>query len=471
MPRRTRRPLRVIAIVGAVGVVPFAALWFVGSSLANRTAAKDSPAVVAPDAPVLSARRAPLTLETDIAVRNLDGRLDGLEGTMPTGSCLRVDAGGRTASAVRADDNFEPASNAKIISAKTVLEILPAETLFTTRVLGNNEAGMVAGNLVLKGGGDPLLVTKDYLPLEKYPKTTPTLLDTLADQVVGLGITRVTGSVVGDESHLDNTRYMEGWSSAIKGTEGGPLGALMVNDGVVVEDPIKPDNPAVAAAREFTRLLRARGVDISGEAKPAGGVDATLPELTSLSSAPLGDVVTEMLTNSNNNSAELLLRHVGLAAQQTPTSEAGLAVVAERLASWGYPNTVVQDGSGLSRGSEISCSTLVDLLEKAPADSVLRTGLALAGRTGTLTDSFVGSPIEGRFRGKTGTLTNVKTLSGFLPVEDSTDVVFSALMLNGPGFADQGNYRPLWNRLANAIATYPEGPTGSSLSVAALRLP
>jgi D-alanyl-D-alanine carboxypeptidase/D-alanyl-D-alanine-endopeptidase (penicillin-binding protein 4) len=297
------------------------------------------------------------------------------------------------------------------------------------------------------------------------------LLDSLADQVVALGITRITGAVVGDESYLDNTRYMEGWGSGIRGTEGGPLGALLVNDGVVVDDPIKPDNPAIAAAREFTRLLTARGVDIGGEPRIANGADGTLPELSAINSAPLRDVLAEMLTNSNNNSAELLLRHVGLAARQTPTSTAGLEVTAELLAEWGYPDTVVQDGSGLSRGSDISCSTLVAFLEDAPADSVLRTGLALAGRTGTLSDTFVGSPIEGRFRGKTGTLTNVKTLSGHLPVENSEDVVFSALMLNGAGLADQGNYRPLWDRLARAMATYPEGPDSTALSVAALSAP
>jgi D-alanyl-D-alanine carboxypeptidase/D-alanyl-D-alanine-endopeptidase (penicillin-binding protein 4) len=463
--------MRVIAIVGAVGVVPFASLWFVGSSLANRTAAKSALPVVEPVAPVLSARRAPETLAADVAVRNLDARLDGLEETLPSGSCLRVDAGGRTATAVRAAETLEPASNAKIITAAVVLETLPPETVFTTRVLGIHEGGVVAGNLVLKGGGDPLLVTKDYLPLEKYPKSTPTLLDTLADQLVALGITRITGAVVADETYLDNTRYMKGWGSGIRATEGGPLGALMVNDGVVVGEPMKPDNPAIAAAQEFSRLLRARGVDIAGEPRMANGADATLPELSAVNSAPLRDVLAEMLTNSNNNSAELLLRHVGLASRQTPTSAAGLEVAAELLAKWGYPDTVVQDGSGLSRGSEIACSTLVAFLENAPADSVLRTGLALAGRTGTLTDTFVGSPIEGRFRGKTGTLTNVKTLSGYLPVENTDDAVFSALMLNGTGLADQGNYRPLWDRLARAIATYPEGPDSASMSVAALAAP
>lgn len=471
MPRRTRRPLRVVGIVGAVGALPFAALWYVGDALADRTAAKDAGEVVTPVAPVLSARRAPATLAIDVAVRNLDTRLDALEKSLPSGSCLLVEAGGRTASTVRADDNFEPASNAKIVTAAAVLEVLPPQTVFTTRVLGNNQAGTVAGNLVLKGGGDPLLVTKDYLPLEKYPKTTPTLLDTLADQVAALGITRITGAVVGDESYLDDKRYMDGWGAGIRATEGGPLGALLVNDGVVVADPIKPDNPALAAAREFTRLLRARGIEIGGEPRAAGTAAAALPELTSINSAPLRDVVAEMLTNSNNNSAELLLRHVGLVARQTPTSQAGLEVVADLLDSWGFPGTVLQDGSGLSRGSKISCSTLVELLERAPADSVLRTGLALAGKTGTLTDTFVGSPIEGRFRGKTGTLTNVKTLSGHLPVENSDDVVFGALMLNGAGLADQGNYRPLWDRLASAIATYPQGPPATSLSVTALDAP
>jgi D-alanyl-D-alanine carboxypeptidase len=96
----------------------------------------------------------------------------------------------------------------------------------------------------------------------------------------------------------------------------------------------------------------------------------------------------------------------------------------------------------------------------------MRTGLAVAGKTGTLSDAFQGMPIQGKFLGKTGTLTNVKTLSGLLPVSD-TDAVFAALMLNGAGLADQGNYRPLWNRLANAIGSYPDAPPTDDLGVVA----
>jgi D-alanyl-D-alanine carboxypeptidase/D-alanyl-D-alanine-endopeptidase (penicillin-binding protein 4) len=455
-----------VAIIGVVGLVPFASMWIIGSTLANRTVAKNAAPVEQPEAPILSVRRAPKSLSVDIAVRNLDNTLDALEESLPSGSCLRVDAGGRVASAVRSTETFEPASNVKIITAAVALEALPATTVFTTRVLGVNQAGTVTGNLVLKGGGDPLLSTKDFLPTEKYPKTTPTLLDTLADQVVALGITSISGAVVGDESYLDNTRYMVGWGSGIRGVEGGPLGALLVNDGVVVSDPIKPDNPAIAAAREFTRLLRARGVRIGGDPKTASKADAVLPELTSINSAPLSSVLAEMLSNSNNNSAELLLRHVGLAVKQLGTSTAGLEVVAEWLKKMKFDDTVIKDGSGLSRGSRISCSTLTTILEQTPKDSVLRTGLAVAGKTGTLSDAFQGTPIQGKFLGKTGTLTNVKTLSGLLPVSD-TDAVFAALMLNGAGLADQGNYRPLWNRLANAIGSYPDAPPTDDLGVVA----
>jgi D-alanyl-D-alanine carboxypeptidase/D-alanyl-D-alanine-endopeptidase (penicillin-binding protein 4) len=81
-------------------------------------------------------------------------------------------------------------------------------------------------------------------------------------------------------------------------------------------------------------------------------------------------------------------------------------------------------------------------------------GLATAGTTGTLSDTFIKSPVVGLLRAKTGTLLNVKTLSGFLPQKTGSPLHF-ALMLNGPAIADQGNYRPLWDALGLSLSQYP----------------
>jgi D-alanyl-D-alanine carboxypeptidase/D-alanyl-D-alanine-endopeptidase (penicillin-binding protein 4) len=453
----------VVAIIGALGAAPLAVLWYAGHSLATRTDGRAAEPVSYLVTPVLNVRRASGTLVADIATRNLRTELSPILDKLPSSACIRVDAGGRVVVAKSSDKELVPASNQKIATAAVALEVLPSETRFTTRVAGTVENGLVTGDLFLVGGGDPLLVSREYLASERYPTTTPTYLDDLADKVKAAGVTGVTGSVVGDESYLDDDRYVDDWASGIRGTEGGPLGGLMVNDGAVVGKPLKPDNPAAAAAEEFARLLRARGITVGGEPREA---KATPPESTiaEIASAPVAAVVGEMLTNSDNNTAEILVRHIGLARSLQPTTGAGLAVMRDVLEQWGIEGVTLKDGSGLSRGNRMTCASLVLLLERSPIGGGLKKGLAVAGRTGTLKEVLSDSPAAGKLLGKTGTLLNVKTLGGVMPIDAGDEVVF-ALFLNGAGWADQGNYRPLWEALARAVTTYPQGPTAGQVRV------
>ena len=107
------------------------------------------------------------------------------------------------------------------------------------------------------GGGDPLLTTSDYAQMEKFPTLKRTSLEVLAQRVVAAGIRTVEGSVVGNDDLLSQSRYVASWGSGVRGVEGGPLGALMVNDGVVVANPIKPDDPKSSrqASRWITRQI------------------------------------------------------------------------------------------------------------------------------------------------------------------------------------------------------------------------
>ncbi|MCU0259827.1 MAG: D-alanyl-D-alanine carboxypeptidase, partial [Ilumatobacteraceae bacterium] len=146
------------------------------------------------------------------------------------------------------------------------------------------------------------------------------------------------------------------------------------------------------------------------------------------------------------------------------------------LAAWGVDldGVVLADGSGLSLENRVRCDTLLDVLRLAPLDGALQAGLPVAGTgadAGTLGDAFVGSPVEGRLQAKTGTLDNppfnadppaVKALAGYLPVDGGGRIEF-ALVLNGPTISDQSEYRPVWAELAEALATYPAGPTVAEL--------
>ena len=300
------------------------------------------------------------------------------------------------------------------------------------------------------------------------PVINPTSLDALADAVVAAGVERVDGAVVGDASRYDDEWYVPSWSADIRGIEGGPYDALMVNDARVTGDPQRAADPAEAAAREFTQLLGQRGVTVAGTPR-AGAADGAAEVVAAVDSAPLRTVVGEMLGTSDNNTAELLVKEIGQAAGGTGTREAGLAAIRTTLDRWGVPTAgmVLDDGSGLSNENRVSCAALVDVLARSGPKQALGAGLPVAGRSGTLTDVFTDSPVTGRLRAKTGTLGNapfnadppaVKALSGFLPVGGGAGATIEfSLLLNGEGpLNDQSQYRPIWDALAATVGLLPD---------------
>jgi D-alanyl-D-alanine carboxypeptidase/D-alanyl-D-alanine-endopeptidase (penicillin-binding protein 4) len=350
----------------------------------------------------------------------------------------------------------------KLLVAAAALDVLGADYRFTTSLIGNRVGDTIVGNLWLVGGGDPVLSTRAYPPTQLYPTTSPTFLDSLADELRASGINKITGSVVGDESRYDDERYVPTWGDGIRSIEAGPLGALMVDDGTLLGDPFKPAQPAVGAATAFTRLLRARGITVI--AAPRSGVaptdGVTIGEVIS---APLGVLLGDVLANSDNNAAELLLKEIGLVDEGSPTRVAGLQAVASVLVQRGISTdgVVLVDGSGLDANNRLTCSLLVDLLESFGSQSVLAEGLALAGSTGTLREQLTTPPAVRRVRAKTGTLRTSKALSGFYEVSDGA-ITFS-LLLNGPGVSNQSAYQPQWKSLMNALGAFSDEPRTQDL--------
>ena len=178
--------------------------------------------------------------------------------------------------------------------AATALDVLGDDHRFTTDVVAAEAPvdGVVAGDLVLVGGGDPLL-SSDWYPtsnLERRPVFNPTSLDALADSVQAAGVTVVEGAVLGDGSRYDDEFFAPGWGNGVAGLEAGPYDALMANDARVLGEDRRADDPNSAAAREFTRLLRDRGIVVTGEgAAGALATDAEAVQIASIDSAPLTD--------------------------------------------------------------------------------------------------------------------------------------------------------------------------------------
>ena len=460
----TQRAVVSVIVACVVVFVPIFSAWQVARSSAGAAEPLSLPLTTepAPTEPIFSVRRIARTTAIEARVSNVRSLLADFTKALPPDSCVVVRAETREVSATRASRPLIPASNMKLLVAATALDVLGADYRFTTSLIGNRVGDTIVGNLWLVGGGDPVLSTRAYPPTQLYPTTSPTFLDSLADELRASGINKITGSVVGDESRYDDERYVPTWGDGIRSIEAGPLGALMVDDGTLLGDPFKPAQPAVGAATAFTRLLRARGITVI--AAPRSGVaptdGVTIGEVIS---APLGVLLGDVLANSDNNAAELLLKEIGLVDEGSPTRVAGLQAVASVLVQRGISTdgVVLVDGSGLDANNRLTCSLLVNLLESFGSQSVLTEGLALAGTTGTLREQLTTPPAVRRVRAKTGTLRTSKALSGFYEVSDGA-ITFS-LLLNGPGVSNQSAYQPQWKSLMNALGAFSDEPRTQDL--------
>ena len=473
--------LAVVAIVPALLLV---AVWsWASGQQSEDTSAPDIDTPVDPAAPTpalstaaLTLRRIPTIISRDLNTDAFAVEVSPFLSSLNDRSCGAVSVDGVPIAERNADSAVIPASTQKVPVAGTALALLGADFRYTTTVVAASQpvGGVVDGDLYLVGGGDPLL-SSDWYPasnLERNPVTSPTSFDALADRVVAAGVTAVSGSVIGDGSRYDDEYFAPGWGDGVAGLEGGPYDALMANDSRVLGDPLRGNDPNEAAAREFTQLLEARGVDVGNSAQngvaPSGAV-----ELASIDSAPMSDVIAEMLGNSDNNTAEMVVKELGYTVSSSGTREAGLALVRQQLVDWDVDVTsiVLADGSGLSLDNRLTCDAILTVLQRTGFDSPIGQGLPVAGQTGTLADVFTEHPVAGRLRGKTGTLNNppfnvdppaVKALAGYLPIEGGSAVEY-ALVLNGPTISDQSEYRAVWDALADALDTYPAGASPADL--------
>ncbi|HEX7126931.1 MAG TPA: D-alanyl-D-alanine carboxypeptidase/D-alanyl-D-alanine-endopeptidase [Thermodesulfobacteriota bacterium] len=385
---------------------------------------------------------------------------------------------GRVRFARQPDTRFVPASTLKLVTAAAALLRLGPEYAWLTPILGDGalEDGVLAGDLYVRGSGDPSLVAEQVFRL--------------AATVRAAGVTRVEGRVVADGSLFPPEGEPSGWAlydgpeayrpiigaasfnfNAVEvtvqpGAAGsppvvtlepltsyirvdnrattGPAGtpyALAV--GAALSDPADPDStvllvsgtlPEDAPARRVVRRVEgpARylatavrdalvgvGVDVRGGIGEGPTPGSAVPLAVHRSRA-LGAVLADMGKFSNNFMAEMVLRTLGVEATGGPAgSAAGLAVLRDVLREAGADpaEAVLVDGSGLSRLNLLSPSDLVAVLlameRRFDSRAEFAAGFGLLGVDGTVQRRYADSPAARRVRAKTGSLNGVRTLAGY----------------------------------------------------------
>jgi D-alanyl-D-alanine carboxypeptidase/D-alanyl-D-alanine-endopeptidase (penicillin-binding protein 4) len=454
----------------------------------------------------------------------LDEVFNGKEFTKSKVSAIVVDADtGKTLYARAEKTPLNAASNVKIVTSASGLSLLGPEYRWRTTlsIVGPPSgpplpaSGEAAGDLYVRGSGDPTLATED--------------LAAMVGDLAALGLHKVRGSLVVDDSLFEGGYIPPAYDQKNDSTASrAPASAASLNGNVVavtvvpgaaagaaahvVVDPPSPyftiagrvvtatsgpHAPAVDTKEEpahtrvnvagrirlgsdprtfyrrvaqpslflgytLKQLMERRGITI-GAVKVGRAPAQGLRVLAAHDSAPLAVAVHDLNKRSNNFAAEQLLRTMGAEIGGRPgTWDKGLKAVDRYLTGIGIKtgSYQMQNGSGLYDSNRFSAEQIVTILRAASRDfrisAEFLASLAVAGTDGTIAHRMGGTLAERYVRAKTGTLATVSCLSGFAGSPGHTPLVFSILVNDTPSAIEA---RRAQDRAAEILVAYLEADT------------
>jgi D-alanyl-D-alanine carboxypeptidase/D-alanyl-D-alanine-endopeptidase (penicillin-binding protein 4) len=226
-------------------------------------------------------------------------------------------------------------------------------------------------------------------------------------------------------------------------------GSIPSDTSFVEEEVSVRDNTRFFAAALRQALLDA-GIAVGGGSADDDDVANRSAEpvvLFTHTSPPMREILAGFLKPSQNQIGEMLLKTLGREHRGMGSAGAGAAVVDSLMRTWGMPPWLLSqaDGSGLSRYNLVAPAFLVAVLEheaRGPNAAVFETALPVAGRDGTLASRMRGTPAEGNVHAKTGTLSGVRSLSGYFTTAAGERMVFSMMV----------NHHTLTSRDADRLA-------------------
>ncbi|MBT2235720.1 D-alanyl-D-alanine carboxypeptidase/D-alanyl-D-alanine-endopeptidase [Nonomuraea sp. NEAU-A123] len=380
-----------------------------------------------------------------------------------------------------------PASNTKLFTSAAAVDTLGLDYRFPTTVLsgGRKLGSVLTGDLVLRGTGDPTMLAEDYDALAAkvaaagikvvagklvaddtwfdsarlgndwawddetaYYAAQISALTASPDRDYDAGSVIVSVAASGTEVKVSTTPETDYLKIVNKATVGTTTDVLIerqhaTNTVVItgtVADPyqewVAVDDPTRYVASLFRKALAKHGVRVAGPtvtgAAPSGA--ATLAEHQSM---PLSELLVPFLKLSNNIHAEILTKAMGRKVSGQGTWAAGLKVSTDFAKANGVQVLNMRDGSGLSRRDGFTPTSIAQLLGAVRAKPWFKTwydALPIAGNA----DRFTGGTLRSRMRNtaaannvhaKTGSLTGVTSLSGYVNSAEGEPLVFS-IMLN-----------------------------------------
>lgn len=403
-----------------------------------------------------------------------------------------------------ADKLFTPASNTKILTVLTALQRLGGDFRYQTEISYTGELhhdGVLSGDLVIKGFGDPTLHTG--APFQVHDGVS---IAQIVAVIAESNIRELQGNIIVDTSYFDEQRLGDGWAwdyeseyysaqtsplSLNRGTvlvearPGAQVGdaveiALLPNTSYIeiqsdartssaeetntleikrkrgtnsiivkgnlplgeeVSHPVTVNEPPFYVGTVLKEALAEAGLLLTPECKVVGGAEpADKKHMAVLESAPLKEFAKHLNKTSDNHYAEMLLKTMGAIVKGEGSATAGIQVVRETLEALGVKGPFeLRDGSGLSPYNLVSPRQILTVLEamttQAEYENLLHS-FPISGVDGTLESRLKDGPLFQQVKAKTGTLTSVSGLSGYVTMPSGERLVFSIMGNRYPGETD-----------------------------------
>ncbi len=435
-------------------------------------------------------------------------------GDADVGVHVRSLSDGRTLFSRNATKLMNPASNVKLVTTAAALWHLGANYRFKTVAYrdGALVGDKVQGNLWIEGFGDPTLTDEQLFGLvneialhgitevkdlviddtffdavnegpgweqEHGDRSYATAVGALSTNFGTFTLRVLPGDAVGGAARVmlwppnpsievtsaaitaaPNTR-----SRVMLGTSRDAGKILVSVNGYVAADELdgvtqyrRTYQPTQFAGEHIKKMLELRGIKVKGKLR-TGTVPRFATPVATVYSRPLGEITSTLNKFSNNFIAEQMLKTLGAELRGRPgTWEKGVDAVGAFLAEIGLPRTsyVMGNGSGLNDINRFTPEQLTEILaamyRRFDVQAEYVASLAMAGRSGTITSRFADTPAINRLRAKTGSLTGVSALSGYVTTPDDKVLAFS-IMMNGYS----GRARSMWrvqDQIGAALADF-----------------
>jgi serine-type D-Ala-D-Ala carboxypeptidase/endopeptidase (penicillin-binding protein 4) len=450
-------------------------------------------------------------LSAQSLARRIDARLDVVPFNRQFWGIALVDERGRLIYGRNESRLFIPASNTKLVVSAIAAALLPPDWSVKTSLYGGPVVGgVLQGDLVLYGRGDPTIDQRCYA----VDTTLAGVCDTdsfirlrqLVDTLRAKGVRVIAGDVVGDGSYFEPTLIHPNWEAFdLNWWYAAPVSGLGFHDNcvdfnwqpgqapglpaqiamypnlgdiafenrtvtvapggesnigdrffrypgtlniwaegtVAMDNPPRTDSfalpdPNLYTARALRQVLAEAGIAVNGTTRST--TDSLLyvkvrgtPPMAEVLSRPLRDWIFPILNTSQNWFAEMLLKQLGKQFGKGGSWPAGLEVERRFLIdSVRVDSTQISlsDGSGLSSSnlvSPLAFTQVLRFIRRHPRYDTFAAGLPQSGLVGSLRNRFAGTPLAGRVRAKTGSISRVHSLSGYIELGGGKALTFSVL--------------------------------------------